>query len=230
MKFFWIAGPPANENAGMEPLRRDNSLTQVSLRWKAKAACVAGMLVFVEACAGLVAVSNQLAGTEKPVRPCKVTEQEASTAKRSGKRNKGRAEDSEASSTACVEVRSSPLDAQEQLQAAVREERWRVGDEEVSEALWSFSLTLTPEELLRYAKQVSTTEHARWTEGKALVLVKSTEVSDAYTRTTVSARFEGYGEPEDAFATKRASWAFTSNGKLESALTGLLERRLRAKH
>jgi hypothetical protein len=163
------------------------------------------------------------------VRPCKIADQEAAAGKNPTKQKKRNPEQAEANSgNACLEVHSSTLDVQEHLQSFVREQRWRIGDEQISESLWSFSLELSKEELLGYTKTDSATERVSLRGGKAVVLVKTADLSDGYTRTTVSARFEGFGESDDTFAMKRASWKLTSNGRLESTLIGTLQTHFRA--
>ena len=59
------------------------------------------------------------------------------------------------------------------------------------------------------------------------MLVTTLDLSDGYTRTTVSAQYKGFGESEDTFATKRAFWTLPSNGKLEARLTEALKIRFR---
>ena len=58
-----------------------------------------------------------------------------------------------------------------------------------------------------------------------MVYLRTSELADGYTRVVVTARFDGYGEPEDKFAPKRESWALPSNGVLESSLTTALSKR-----
>jgi hypothetical protein len=164
-------------------------------------------------------VSDQL------VRPCKADQR----ASRKPAKPKWHAEAVTDSGSACLEVRSTSLGVQEYLQSFLRQQRWRVSDEDAQESLWSFRVHLTAEELLGYAKPDSTTQRMSWTSGRAVVLVKTADLGDGYTRTIVSAHFEGYGEPDDALATRRTSWALGSNGKLETALINGLRERLRSK-
>jgi hypothetical protein len=166
-------------------------------------------------------------GAHPSVRACK-GEDGKGAEKARGKKKKG-AQGEVDSGSACLEIHSPTLDVQEQLQALVRELRWRVGDEEISESLWNFSMELTAEELLGYAKPDATKERMEWRSGKAVVLVKTAELGEGYTRVIVSAQFEGYGELNDALATKRTSWALGSNGKLEARLISGLQARFSAK-
>jgi hypothetical protein len=173
--------------------------------------------------------AKQNAARDSGVRSCGVPPQEAATATKPAKRKKNsgtRAQADDAST--CLEVHASALEVQEHLQKLVREQRWPIGDEDVHETLWSFNLDLSKEELLSYAKPELTTEHVNWQGGKAVVLVTTVDLSNGYARTTVSAQFKGFGESEDTFATKRAFWTLTSNGKLEARLTEALKTRFRA--
>jgi len=155
------------------------------------------------------------------VRPCKVGEG-APAAKKPAK-PKRHPEPRTDLANACLEVRSTSLGVQEHLQSYVRRQRWHVGDEDVTESLWNFSLELTPEDLLNYAKLDSTTQRIDWKSGKASVRVTTAEIGDGYTRTTVSASFEGFGNPEDKFALQRVSWKLASSGRLEAALISALQ-------
>jgi hypothetical protein len=164
------------------------------------------------------------------VRPCKPTEEEAKAQKKPLKRSKKARQAAEDPASACLELHASSLDVQEFLQAFVRKQNWRVGDEEIGESFWSFSMALNDEALLGYANGDSLTERVQWRGGKGVVLVKAAELSDGFTRATVSARFKGFGESEDAFAVKRASWPLASNGKLEAFLVAALETHFHPKH
>lgn len=200
--------------------------------------CIPGISpsIFVLLLLGLLALilptsAQQSTRSEATVRPCKVTGQEADAEKKPAKRKKKNAVQAETNSgNACLEVHSTSLDVQEHLQSFARDQKWRVGNEAVGESFWSFSMTLKQEDLLGYTKADSATERVQWRSGRAVVLVKTTELGDGYTRTTVSTRFEGFGESDDKFAMKRASWTLSSNGRLESTLIGALQTHFRADH
>jgi hypothetical protein len=174
---------------------------------------IASVLLFGACLVGAPVWPQQGSDGRSNVRACKSLAEK----KTNGKNRKGQQGDGNAG-RACLEIHSTALEVQERLQAFVREQRWRVGEEAISESLWSFKMELTAEELLRYAKPDSATERMQWSSGKAAVLVETAELSDGYTRAIISAHFAGYGEPEDALATKRTSWTLGSNGKLEAAL------------
>jgi hypothetical protein len=163
------------------------------------------------------------------VRPCKILNQGDVPGKQSTKQKKNDKGHAEAnSSTTCVEVHSASLDVQERLQAFVREQKWHVGDEEIGETFLSFSMALSKEELLGYTKPNSATERVQWRSGKAVVLVNTSDLNDGYARTMVSIHFEGFGESDDTFAMKKASWTLRTNGRLETILIGALQAHFRA--
>ena len=111
---------------------------------------------------------------------------------------------------------------QERLQAFIRDQKWRVGDEEISDSLWIFSRELNREELLALAKPDPATEKVNWARGKAAVQIRTIDLENGFTRAIVSAHFEGFGEPEDKFAMQRASWKLISTGRLEALLVSAL--------
>jgi hypothetical protein len=190
----------------------------------------AGVVALLLAACGVAAPVRGLQDADRglKVRACTSLEQDKTAERKAAQRKKkGRGEGG--AGTACLEIHSPALEVQERMQAFVREQRWRVGEEEISESLWSFRMELTAEELLGYAKPDAAPERMEWGSGKAAVLVQTAELSDGYTRTIVSAHFAGYGEPKDALATKRTSWTMDSNGKLEAALINGLRERFGAK-
>jgi len=188
-------------------------------------ASVAIQLLLVLSVLMLPVAAQRSPGRDAGTRPCKGFGADATAGKKSTKQNKKNAGQAETSSgAACLEVHSSTLDVQEHLQAFVREQHWRVGSEETSESLWNFNRELSAEELLNYARPDATQQRVHWKAGKAVILVRTTDVGDGYTRTVVSAQFEGYGESEDKFATQRESWTLSSRGRLEATLIGALQK------
>ena len=168
-------------------------------------------------------------GHQEGVRPCTARETGGLTSKKASKR-KSKSPGPANAGVTCLEVRATPLSVQEHLQAFVREQKWRVGDEDIGESFWTFSVALRTGELLGYAKTDSTNERVQWRAGKALVSVRSTDLSNGYTRVILSAHFDGYGDPGDDFSIKRESWALISNGRLETTLAGALRARFEAAH
>jgi hypothetical protein len=175
--------------------------------------------------------AQQILSGASGVRSCKSLDSRTSAGKKSTKQKKKNAGVEETGSGAgCLEVHSTTLDVQEHLQAFVREQKWRVGDEEIGETFLSFSVALSKEELLGYTTPDTTAKRVEWRSGKAVVLVKTSDLSDGYTRTIVSAHFEGFGDPDDSFAMKRASWTLNSSGRLEATLTSALQLHYRSDH
>jgi hypothetical protein len=167
--------------------------------------------------------------SETAVRPCHLSE--ASGAKKNAKPNKKNLNrDVMTPGEGCIEVRVSPLEAQEHLQRFLREQPWQVGEAEISESSWSFSITLSDKELLNYANPDTASKDITWAGGKALVLVTTLDLGDGFARTTVTAKFKGFGESDDQLAVKRASWPWRSNGRLESMFVRALRDRYQSSH
>ena len=127
----------------------------------------------------------------------------------------------------CSEVKDSALAAQEYLQKYVREQRWSLSDEQLSEDMWTFSLDLSKDELLRYAK-LSPDARIDWSGAKALVNVRTTSLDDGYSRVVVTLRLDAQGDPEDKFVPRPKSWPVPSSGNLEAALLAALRAHLEA--
>jgi hypothetical protein len=175
--------------------------------------------------------ARQAAVSDPAARPCKVAGREPAGGKHPASQKNRNTEHAETNTgRACLELHSPALDLQEHLQSLVREKQWHISDEQIGESLWSFTLDLSREELLGYTKPDPAAGRVILTGGKAAVLVKTADLGDGYTRLTVSVHFEGYGEAEDTFAMKRASWKLSSSGRLESMLTDAWQTRFRADH
>jgi hypothetical protein len=166
--------------------------------------------------------NNQDAKVASPYRACGVSTPESTVPLRSKRKKDNRPQQGTEIAPYCLEVHASTMDVQEHLQSFIRKQHWAISDEDVNESLWSFNLALTKDELLSYGKPEPAAEHINWQRGKTVVLVRSIDLGDGYTRSTVSAQLTGFGEPEDSFAMQRSSWTWYSNGKLESTLIGEL--------
>lgn len=129
----------------------------------------------------------------------------------------------------CIEVQDSAISIQEYLQSVVREFRWNIGDEQASEELWSFTLYLGADAAAAFTKP-PTDPRIAWTGGKATVNVRTSSLPDGFTRVIVTAKFDGFGEPEDKFAPQRSSWPLPSSGVLESKLTEAARNRSTTGH
>jgi hypothetical protein len=167
--------------------------------------------------------------SETAVRPCHLSE--ASAAKKNAKPNKKNLHRGVVTpGEGCIEVRVSALEAQEYLQRFLREQPWQVGEAEISESSWSFSITLSDKELLNFANPDTATKDIGWVGGRALVLITTFDLYDGFGRTTVTAKFAGFGESDDPLAVKRSSWPLRSNGRLESMFVKALQDRYQSIH
>jgi hypothetical protein len=163
------------------------------------------------------------------VRPCEASEQGAGSAKKPSKQKKHRAtEPQNDTANACVEAAGSALHIQEQLQSFVRQERWLVSNEDISETTWTFDVGFNKEQLLHYAKPDSSSDRVDWQDGKAQVVIRSWDLGDGFARTIVSAKFQGSGESSDSFATQRSPWTLISKGILEAKIVEGLRTRVSA--
>jgi hypothetical protein len=120
-------------------------------------------------------------------------------------------------SQSCLDIRYPALMIQERLQKYVREQRWDISDEHISEDTWTLSRFLSMDELNSYTKPPALPKIA-WHGGKAWIQVRTNELPDGFTRVVLSARFDGYGTAQDQFAAQRESWPLPSSGTLESVL------------
>lgn len=173
----------------------------------------AGLITALSTC-GAAFAQQPASRTPAGVRDCAlVTQTGRKHRTKSGKGTAG----SDTTPAACTELKQNTLLTQEYLQKYVREHNWNVDDEEISEDTWTFSVLLGKDELGAYTK-TSPELKVAWKSGKAVVNVRTTELPDGFTRLTISAEFDGFGEPEDEFAQKRDSWPLPSNGVLEASL------------
>lgn len=180
----------------------------------------------------VLSVSTQLIPSQDfPTRPCKLLAEEQTGARKLPPTKKNRARRGEDTSPdKCIELHASALEAQEYLQKFVRERHWTILDELVSEDVWNFSVELTKPELSNYTKPEPDHALMNWRGGRASVRVSAKDLPDGYTRVEVSARFEGFGESEDQFATKRVSWPLKSSGTIESLLVSAVQSHANATH
>ena len=152
-------------------------------------------------------------------RPCKAFDPGELTPKKPIKQKKHRrTEQQNDTANACLEASGTALHVQEQLQSFVRQQRWTVSNEDINETTWTFDVGLNKEELLHYANPDGSSHRVDWQGGKAAVVVRSWDLGDGFARTIVSAKFQGFGESSDAFATQRSPWALISNGTFEAKI------------
>jgi len=128
----------------------------------------------------------------------------------------------------CIELSASPFDIQEYLQSFSRDQHWTILDEYVTEDSWILSLAMSKDELVGSTKALSNSEKVQWRSGIAMVQISSATLPDGFTRTIVRARFRGYGEAADKFATQRQYWELESNGTLEASIVSSLMARFKS--
>jgi hypothetical protein len=126
---------------------------------------------------------------------------------------------------ACLEVKGGPIELQEFLQALVRDQKWRIAQEQASAENWSFVRNLDPEELPRFAHTEILAGRIVWTEGKSGVRVTTSETTDGFTRVQIAAKFLGKGNSKERFARPTDFWPLVSRGTLESSMIAALESR-----
>jgi hypothetical protein len=166
-----------------------------------------------------VAAGRQDSSAPLGTRPCKASDHGELTPKKPIKQKKHRrTEQQDDTANACLEASGTALHIQEQLQSFVRQQRWLVSNEDINETTWTFDLGFNKEELLRYASPDSSSSRVDWQDGKAAVVIRSWDLGDGYARTIVSAKFQGFGESSDSFATQRSPWTLISNGTLEAKI------------
>ena len=166
-------------------------------------------------------VAARLQDSSAPLgtRPCKASDHGELKPKKPIKQKKHhRVEPQDDTANACMEASGTALHIQERLQTFVREQRWLVSNEDINETTWIFDLGFNKEELLHYANPDPSASRVDWQDGKAAVVIRSWDLGDGYARTIVSAKFQGFGESSDSFATQRSPWTLISNGALEAKI------------
>lgn len=174
--------------------------------------------------------SEKAATSVASVRPCPADAANSKPARETKKKGKNAAAGSTVVPPACLEARASALDIQEFFQSFVREQSWRIGEEKIAEDAWTFSRYLDKDELLRFSNQGPFAGRVNWTEGRALIQVRTRELEKGFTRVEINARFQGYGQNVDRFAPPKDSWQLESNGTLEKNLISALESHLKTLH
>jgi hypothetical protein len=129
---------------------------------------------------------------------------------------------------ACLEVKGNPIEVQEFLQALIRDQKWRIGQEQTSANSWSFVRNLEPEELVRFAHTEILGGSIVWTEGKAAVQVATAGATDGFTRVQIAAKVLGKGNTKERFARPTDFWPLVSKGTLESGMIAALEDHFKA--
>ena len=124
----------------------------------------------------------------------------------------------------CVEVKGQELEVQEFLQNVVRERAWKVAANRASEDTWSFVCYLSPIELEQFADTKVLLEPVEFSDGKAAVVVRTSDLADGYVRVQISAHFQGEGKSTDqATPQPTTSWTMNTKGALEQELVKALQ-------
>jgi hypothetical protein len=126
---------------------------------------------------------------------------------------------------ACIEVKAAPLELQDFLQAFIRSQKWRVGQQQSSPEGLSFFRYLDADELARFAHTEILGGRMVWTEGKVAVQISTTEATDGFTHVQINAKFQGKGSGRDQFARPTGLWPLVSRGTLEGSMIAALESR-----
>jgi hypothetical protein len=204
-----------------------NLLSFKPLGYASKGAICA--LAFVAVLAGPAAaqeVPDKATSPKAATRPCAATATPAAQPTKSSKPKKKKTASEPIETIAvCLEVQSPPLEIQEFLQAFVRDQGWKVGEGQVSEDSWMFVRYLAKDEMAQVAKTDILGGRIMWKEGKAVVHVMTTEVSEGFTRVQISARFQGRGQTPDQFEQPSDFWPLASKGTLEGSMIAALENR-----
>ena len=174
--------------------------------------------------------SDKATASVASVRPCPADSMNSEPVRETKKKRRGAAAGSNEIPPACMEVQTSALDVQDFFQSFVREQTWRIGEENIAEDAWIFYRYIDKDELLRFSKEGPFAGRVNWTQGKALIQVRTRELEKGFTRVEVAARFRGYGQSVDRFAPPKDSWLLESNGTLEKTLVSALESHLNSQH
>jgi hypothetical protein len=124
----------------------------------------------------------------------------------------------------CIEAKGHAIEIQEFLQNMAREQAWRIGENRASEDTWSYVRYLNAEELERFADTKVLIEPVEFVNGKAAVIVRTTDLGDGYVRVQISAHFQGEGRSTDKISPQPATlWPLNSKGVLEQDLVKALQ-------
>lgn len=204
----------------------DIAADRATIRW-----ALAALYLLIVGMVPNVAAGRQDSAAPLGTRPCKASKLDELAPKKPIKQKKHqRTQQQDDTATACVEASGTALHIQEQLQSFVRQQRWLVSNEDINETAWTFDVGFNKEELLHYANPDSSSSRVDWQDGKAAIVIRSWDLGDGYARTIVSAKFQGFGESNDSFATQRSPWTLISNGTLEAKIIEGLRTRSPATH
>jgi hypothetical protein len=162
-------------------------------------------------------------------RPCSSPASDSNLSKKPNKNKRTKSDLAPPAETvSCVEVHSGILDVQEFLERFVRNQEWTLLDERADEQTLTYIRKLQTNELLNYTNSRGNRDAVVWTGGKAFIQMKTTTLSQGFTRIEIVVTFEGHGENQDSFAPPKETWPLESNGSLETALITAVENHFRS--
>jgi hypothetical protein len=161
-------------------------------------------------------------------RPCSSNSSLPPDSKGAKESSKNKSAGTPAPPPVCLEVKGDPIELQEFLQALIRDQKWRIGQEQTSADSWSFVRYLEPEELARFAHTEILGGRIVWTAGKVAVQVTTAGATDGFTRVQITAKFLGKGNTNERFARPTDFWPLVSKGTLESGMIAALEDHFKA--
>jgi hypothetical protein len=127
---------------------------------------------------------------------------------------------------ACLEVKGEGIEIQEFLQSTIRNQHWRIGENQASEDTWSFVRYLSGEDLETYTDTKVLTEPVKFSKGKVAILVRTSELNDGYVRVQISTHFQGEGKSTDQVVGQPGNvWPLKSKGTLEQEFLAALQTR-----
>jgi hypothetical protein len=127
---------------------------------------------------------------------------------------------------ACVEIKGQGIEIQEFLQAYVRDQTWRTGENLAAEDGWSFVRYLSDDQLATFANTKNVLGAVVLTSGKAAISVRTTDLKGGFVRVQVTAQFQGEGKSTDKTFTEPGNqWPLSTKGALEQELLTALESR-----
>jgi hypothetical protein len=170
-----------------------------------------------------LAASNSLSSTH--TRPCSSNPGLPPDSKAAKESPKNKSAGTPSTPPACLEVKGAPVELQEFLQAFIRDQKWRISQEQASVESLSFVRYLEPEELARFAHTEILGGRIAWTEGKVGVQMTIAEAADGFTRIQVAAKFQGKGSSNQHLARPTNLWPLASRGTLEGSMIAALESR-----
>lgn len=105
-----------------------------------------------------------------------------------------------------------------------RQQAWRIGENRASDDTWSYVRYLDLDDLEKFADTKVLIEPVNFSNGKAAVTIRTSDLGDRYVRVQISARFQGEGRSADKISPQPASsWPLNSKGVLEQELVQALQ-------